>query len=114
VDDRHAPAFPAVDRRGIGRPPREFLTHKREETIMSVLKRSDRSLPQNPPSFSQAPGLVPASTPAGGGECRIALEAALDPIDLNRWGADAGAAGSRDAGPGPVRGFSQFEHGAGI
>jgi hypothetical protein len=81
---------------------------------MSVLKWSDPNLPQTPPSFSQTPGLVPASTPADGGECRIALKEALDPINLNRWGADAGAACTRDAGPGSVREFSLFEHGAGI
>jgi hypothetical protein len=81
---------------------------------MSDLKWSDPSLPQTPPSFSQAPGLVPASTLADGGECHIAPEEALDQIHLNRWGADASAAHTRDAGPGSVRGFSLFEHGAGI
>jgi hypothetical protein len=79
---------------------------------MSVLKWSDPSLLQTPPSFSQAPGLVPASTP--GGECRRAPEGALDQIHLNRWGADAGAPWTRDAGPGSVREFPYFEHGAGI
>jgi hypothetical protein len=81
---------------------------------MSVLKWSDPSLPQPPPSFSQAPRLVPASTPADAGECHIAPEETLDQIHLNRWGADAGAAYTRDAGPGSVREFSLFEHGAGI
>jgi len=81
---------------------------------MSVLKWSDPSLLQIPPSFSQAPGLVPASTLADGGECRLAAEGALDQIHLNRWGADAGAACTRDAGPGSVREFPQFERGAGI
>ena len=81
---------------------------------MSVLKWSDPSLPQTPPGFSQAPGLIPASTLADGGECRLAVEGALDQIHLNRWGADASAAHTRDAGPGSVRGFSLFEHGAGI
>ena len=80
---------------------------------MSVLNWSDPSLPQTPPSFSQAPGLVPAPTLAGGGECRLAAEGALDRIHLNRWGADA-AACTRDAGPGSVREFPQFENGAGI
>jgi hypothetical protein len=78
---------------------------------MSVLKWSDPSLPQTPPSFSHGPGLVPASTPAGGGECRLAAEGALDQIHLNRSGADTG---TRDAGPGSVREFPQFERGAGI
>ena len=77
---------------------------------MSVLKWSDPSLRQAPPSYSHGPGLVPASTPADGGECRLALGGALDQIHLNRWG----AAGTHDAGPGPVREFPRFEHGAGI
>jgi hypothetical protein len=81
---------------------------------MSVLKWSDPSLPQPPPSFSQAPGLVPAPTPADGGEFRLVVPGALDPIHLNRWGADASAAGTRDAKPGSVWEFPQFEHGAGI
>jgi hypothetical protein len=114
VDDRHAPAFPAVDTRGIGRPPSEFLTYKREETIMSVLKWSDPSPPQTPASSSQAPGLVPASTLGDGGECPIAPEEALNQIHLNRSGADASLACTRDAGPGSVREFSLFENGAGI
>ena len=78
---------------------------------MSALKWSDPNLPQTPPSFSQAPGLVPASTLADGGECRLALGGALDQIHLNRWGADTG---TRDASPGSVREFPQFENGAGI
>jgi hypothetical protein len=81
---------------------------------MSVLKWSDPSLPQTSPSFSRAPRLVPASTPADGGEFRPAPEDALEQIHLNRWGADAGAAGTRGAGPGSVREFPQFDHGAGI
>ena len=81
---------------------------------MSVLKWSDPSLLHSPPSFSRAPGLVPDSTLANGGECRLAPEGAFDHIHLNRWGADAGAACTRDAGPGSVRAFPQFEHGAGI
>ena len=81
---------------------------------MSDLNWSDPSLPRTPPSFSQAPGLVPASTLAAGGEYRRAPEGALDQIHLNRWGADASAARPRDAGPGSVREFPQFEHGAGI
>ena len=64
---------------------------------MSVLKRSDPSLPQTRPSFSRAPGLLPAPTPADGGECRIVPEAALDQTNLNRWGAGTGAACIRDA-----------------
>ena len=70
---------------------------------MSALKWSDPSLLQTPPSFSQAPGLAPASTP--GGECRRAPEGALDQIHLNRWRADASAAGARDAGSGSVGEF---------
>ena len=81
---------------------------------MPVLKRSDPSLPLAPPSLARAPGLVPASTPADGGESRLALEAALDQINSNQWGADAGAAYTRDAGTTSVREFSLFEHGAGI
>ena len=77
---------------------------------MSVLKRSDPNLPQTPPSFSRAPGLLPA--PADGGECRIAPETALDQANLNRWGAGTGAACICDAGP--VREFTLFERGAGI
>jgi hypothetical protein len=81
---------------------------------MSVLKWSDPSLPQTPPGFSQAPGLIPASTLADGGECRLAPRGALDQIHLNRWEGDAGAPWTRDAGPGSVREFPQFESGAGI
>jgi hypothetical protein len=73
---------------------------------------SDPSLPQTPPSFSQGP--VPAWTWANGGEFRLAREGALDPIIRNRGGADASPASNRDAGPGSVREFSRFEHGAGI
>ena len=75
---------------------------------------SDTSLPQTPPSFSQGPGPVPASTWADGGEFRLALEWAPDQIILNRGGADASPASNRDAGPGSVREFPRFEHGAGI
>jgi hypothetical protein len=81
---------------------------------MSALKWSDPSLPRTPPSSSQSRGLVPASTLADSGECRLAREGALDQINLNRWGADAGAACARDAGSGSVREFPQFVHGAGI
>jgi hypothetical protein len=75
---------------------------------------SDSSLPQTPPGFAQGPGFVPASTLADGGEFRLALEGALDRILLNRWGADASPAGTRDAGSGSVREFPQFEYGARI
>ena len=75
---------------------------------------SDPSLPQTSPSFSQGPGPVPALTLADGGEFRLALEGVLDQIILNRGGADASPAYSRDAGPGSVREFPRFEHGAGI
>jgi hypothetical protein len=81
---------------------------------MSVLKRSEPSLPQTPPSFSQALGFVPASTLADGGEFRLAREGALDQINPNRWGADTGAGCTGDAGLGSVWEFPQFEHGAGI
>jgi hypothetical protein len=75
---------------------------------------SDPSLPQTSPSLSQGPGPVSASTWADGGEFRLALEGALDQIILNRGGADASPASNRDAGPGSVREFPRFEHGAGI
>jgi hypothetical protein len=90
--------------------------HKQEETIMSVLKCNDQSLLQTSPSVSQAPapGLLSDSTPARGGECHIAREEARDQIHLDRWGADASAAGSSDAQPGSVREFSLFAYGAGI
>ena len=78
---------------------------------MSDLNWSDPSLPRTPRSFLPAPGLVPASTLAAGGEYRRAPEGALDQIHLNRWGADTG---TRDASPGSVREFPQFENGAGI
>jgi hypothetical protein len=75
---------------------------------------SDPSFPQTPATFLQGPGQVPASTWADGGEFRRALEGALDQIFLDRGGADASPAYNRDAGPGSVREFPQFEHGAGI
>jgi hypothetical protein len=75
---------------------------------------SGQSLPQTPPSFLQGPGHVPASTWADGGAFRLALEGARDQIIRNRRGADASPASNRDAGPGSVREFPQFEHGAGI
>jgi hypothetical protein len=75
---------------------------------------SDQSFPQTPPSFLQGPGHVPASTWADGGEFRLALGGALDQIILDRRGARASPASNRDAGPGSVREFPQFEHGAGI
>ena len=75
---------------------------------------SDTSLPQAPLSFSQGPGPVPASTWADGSEFHLALDGALDRIIRNRRRADASPASSRDAGPGSVREFPQFEHGAGI
>jgi hypothetical protein len=81
---------------------------------MSVLNWSDPSLPQTPPSSSQAPGLVAALPLEAGGEYRRAPEGALDQIHLNRWGADASAARPHNAGPGSVREFPRFEHGAGI
>ena len=74
----------------------------------------DSSLPQTPPGFSHGLGLVPASPLADGGRSRLALEGALDQIILNRGGADASPASNRDAGPGSVREFPRFEHGAGI
>jgi hypothetical protein len=81
---------------------------------MSDLKWSDPSPPQSPPGFRQARGLVLASTLADGGECRIALEQDLNPINLNGRGDDASAARTRDASPRSVREFFRFEHGAGI
>ena len=75
---------------------------------------SNPSLPQTPPSFSQGPGTVPASTLADGGEFRLALEGVLDQVILNRGGADASPAYNRGAGPGSVREFPQFEQGDGI
>jgi hypothetical protein len=75
---------------------------------------SDSSLPQALPCFSQGPGPVPALTLMDGGEFHLALEGALDQAILNRGGADASPTCNRDAGPGSVREFPQFEHGAGI
>jgi hypothetical protein len=53
-------------------------------------------------------------TLADGGEFRLALKGALDQVILNRGGADASPTCNRDAGPGSVLEFPQFEHGAGI
>jgi len=75
---------------------------------------SDSSLPQALPYFSQGPGPAPAFTLMDGGESRLAPEGALDQAILNRGGADASPTRNRDAGPGTVREFPQFEHGAGI
>ena len=75
---------------------------------------SDSNLTQSPPSFSQGPGLVPALTLADGCEFRLALEGDLDQVVFNRGGAEASPDCNRDAEPGSVREFSQFEHGAGI
>jgi hypothetical protein len=51
---------------------------------------------------------------ADGCEVRLALEGALRQIILHRGKADASPAYNRDAGPGSVLEFPQFEHGAGI
>ena len=75
---------------------------------------SDSSLPQTPPGFSQGLELVPASPLADGGRFRLALEGTLSPISLERVAVDANPACTCDAGPGSLRGFPQFEHGAGI
>ena len=74
----------------------------------------DPRLAQTPPGFSQGPGLVPASTPTDGGRFRLAREGALSQIVLKPGGADAGPACTCGARPGSLRGFPQFEHGAGI
>jgi hypothetical protein len=74
----------------------------------------DPSLPQTPLGLSQGLGLVPASTPADGSRFRLAPEGALSQIILKPAGADAGPACTCDAWPGSLRGFPQFEHGAGI
>ena len=74
----------------------------------------DSSLPQTPLGFSHGLGLVPASPLADGGRSRLALEGTLSQIILKREGADADATCTCDAGPGSLRGFPQFEHGAGI
>ena len=74
----------------------------------------DSSLPQTPPGFSQGLELVPASPLADGGRSRLALEWPLSQIRLEREAADANPARMCDAGPGSLRGFPQFEHGAGI
>ena len=74
----------------------------------------DSSLPQTPPGFSQGPGLVPASPLADGGRSRLAREGALSQILLKPGGADGGPACTCGACPGSLRGFPQFEHGAGI
>jgi hypothetical protein len=75
---------------------------------------SDTNLTQSPPSFSQGPGLVPALTLAEGAKFRLALKGALEQVSRNRGGAEASPDCNRDAGPGSVREFSEFEHGAGI
>jgi hypothetical protein len=75
---------------------------------------SDSSLPQTPPGFSQGLGFVPASPLADGGRFRLALEGTLSQVLLKREGADASPTCTGDAGPGSLRGFPQFEHGAGI
>jgi hypothetical protein len=67
----------------------------------------------DPPSFSQGPGIVPALTLADGDEFRLDLEGALDQVILNRGGTDASPDCNRDAGPGSVPEFRQFEQGAG-
>jgi len=67
-----------------------------------------------PPELLARTGARPASTLADGGEYRLAAEGALDQIHLNRWRADASAAGARDAGSGSVGESPQCEHGAGI
>jgi hypothetical protein len=74
---------------------------------------SDPSLPQTGMGFSHGLGLVPASAPRGGG-FRLAPEGAPEQLILDRGGADASPACARDTGPGSVREFPQFEHGAGI
>ena len=74
----------------------------------------DPSLPQTPPGFSQGLGLVPASPLADGGRFRLALGGTLNQIILKREGSDANPTCTCDAGPGSLRGFPQFEHGAGI
>jgi hypothetical protein len=74
----------------------------------------DSSLPQTPPGSFQGLGLVPASPLADGGRFRLALEGTLSQIILKREGADANPTCTCDAGPGSLRGFPQFEHGAGI
>jgi hypothetical protein len=75
---------------------------------------SNPGLAQIPPGFSQGSGLIPASSLSDGGEIRLALERALHQITLHRGGAYASLASPRDAGPGSVWEFPQFEHGAGI
>ena len=74
----------------------------------------DSSLPQTPPGLSQGLELVPASPLADGGRSRLTLEGALSQIRLERGAADANPACTCDAGPGSLREFAQFEHGAGI
>jgi hypothetical protein len=74
----------------------------------------DSSLPQTPPGSFQGLGLVPASPLADGGRFRLALEGTLSQIILKGEGADANPTCTCDAGPGSLRGFPQFEHGAGI
>jgi hypothetical protein len=69
--------------------------------------------PANLPELFARTGARRGLDPADDGECRIVPEEALDPIAPTRWGADA-AACTREPGPGSVREFSLFEHGAGI
>jgi hypothetical protein len=75
---------------------------------------SDSNLAKTPAGLWQGPGLVPSLAMADGGKFRLDLEGALDQVILNRGGADASPDCNRDAGPGSVQEFPQFEHGAGI
>jgi hypothetical protein len=75
---------------------------------------SNTSLQQIPSGYSRGPGPVSTSNLADSGEFRLGLEGPLYELLLNQWGADASPSWPCGAGPGSVRDFPQFEHGAGI
>jgi hypothetical protein len=75
---------------------------------------SNSTLPQTPPGFSQGLGLVPASPLRDGGGFPLAPEGTPSQVILKREASEAGPTCTLDAEPDSLRGFPQFEHGAGI